>query len=131
MIFCYEKYLILICYDEACLNILISLCIILSNFDTTCYLFSYQTGIRDMIYEKFWFKNDMNWQPDYVKDSVNGGIYVGNWFILRVYITSEIRDKPPARPAVLKDFTVRWFAAHRKMICGVMTLPQKKYDHSS
>ena len=31
--------------------------------------------IFEIIYE---LEDDMNWQPDYVKDSVNEGIYVSN-----------------------------------------------------
>ena len=49
----------------------------------------------------------MNWQPDYVKDPTNGNIYVGNWFVLRVYVTIETNDKPSERPVVSKDFAVK------------------------
>ena len=93
--------------------------------------FFIEIRIWNMIYEKFWYKNNMNWQPDYVKEPVNRGIYVGNWFVLRVYVARETSDKPPARPAVPKDMAARWFAACRKQIRGIMTLPQEKCGHSS
>ena len=47
------------------------------------------------------------------------------------HVARETSDKPPERLAILKNFAARWFAAHRKKICGIMALPQKKYGHSS
>ena len=46
------------------------------------------------------------------------------------HVARETSDKPPARPAVPKDMAARWFAAYRKQIRGIMTLPQKKFGHS-
>ena len=68
------------------------------------FIFFYQIRIRNMIYEEFWYKNNMNWQPDYVKDPVNGSIYVGNWFVLRVYIASETSDMSLARLATNRQW---------------------------
>ena len=85
--------------------------------------------IWNMIYEEFWYKNNLNWQP--VKDPTNEGIYIGNWFVLRIYVARETSGKSPDRPVVPKDFAVRWFAAQRKKIRSVITLPQGKCGHSS
>ena len=114
----YLKY-----YDEAWLNILISWCITLIDFDTTwLYILLSKLEYEIWFMKNYNIRNIMKWQPDYVKDTVNGGIYVGNWFVQRVYVVREISDKPSERPAVSKDFVARWFAAHRKKIHGVMTL---------
>ena len=97
------------------------------------YVFFYRIRIRNMIYEEFWFKNDMNWQPDYVKDLTNRDKYIGNWFVLKIYVTSEISNMSPVRSIInhqrdqqfwrtlLSDNsqpTVRWYAVlwscHRK-----------------
>ena len=72
------------------------------------YVFFYQTGIRDMIYENFWYKNDMNWQSDYIKDFINRDIYVDNWFILRVYVASETSDMSLVRPVTNCQWD-QWF----------------------
>ena len=47
------------------------------------------------------------------------------------HVARETSDKPLERPAVPKDMAARSFAAYRKQIRGIMTLPQEKYDHSS
>ena len=84
--------------------------------------FIIEIRIWNMIYEEFWYKNNMNWQLDYVKNPTNGGKYVSNWFILRVYVTNETSNKLLVRSVIPKDFAVRWFVAHRKIIRGVMIL---------
>ena len=61
------------------------------------YVFFYWTRIRNIIYEEFWYKNDMNRQSDYVKDPVDKGKYVGNWFVLKNYVVDETSDMSPAR----------------------------------
>ena len=52
--------------------------------------------IIEIIYE---LEDDMNWQSGYIKDPINGGIYVGKWFVLRIYVTSETSDMSPDRSA--------------------------------
>ena len=47
------------------------------------------------------------------------------------HVARETSDKPPERPVVPKDMAARWFAAYRKQIRGIMTLPQGKCGHSS
>ena len=47
------------------------------------------------------------------------------------HVARETSDKSPERPAVPKDMAVRWFAAYRKQIRGIMILPQRKCGHSS
>ena len=131
MVFCYENIL----FEMLWWSIIEHIDFMMHYIDWFRYYmiiyFIIKIRIWNMIYEEFWYKNNMNWQPDYVKDPTNGGIYVGNWFVLRVHVVRETSDKPPERLAVLKDFAARWFAAHCKKIRGVMTLPQKKYGHSS
>ena len=53
------------------------------------YVYFYRIRIINIIYKEFWCKNDINWQPDYIKDPTNGGKYVGNWFILKIYVASR------------------------------------------
>ena len=126
-------------YDEAWLNILISWGIILIDFDTTwLYVLLSKLEYETWFMKNYDIRNTMNWQPDYVKDPANGGIYVGNWlswgFMSPARPTTcarETSDKPPTRPAVPKDFAGRWFTAHCKKIHDIMILPQKKYGHSS
>ena len=78
------------CYDEAWLNILISWCITLIDFDTTwLYILLSKLEYEIWFMKNYDIRNIMNWQPDYVKDLANGVIYVGNWFVLRVYIVRE------------------------------------------
>ena len=44
------------------------------------YMFYYQKLEYEIWFMKNYdIRNIMNWQPDYVKDPANGGIYVGNW----------------------------------------------------
>ena len=67
------------CYDEAWLNILISWCIILIDFDTTwLYILLSKLEYEIWFMKNYDIRNIMNWQPDYVEDPANGGIYVGN-----------------------------------------------------
>ena len=131
MVFCYENIL----FEMLWWSMIEHIDFMMHYIDWFRYYmiiyFIIEIRIWNMIYKEFWYKNIMNWQPDYVKDPANGGIYVGNWFVLRVYVARETSDKPPERPAVPKDFAARWFAAYRKHIRGVMILPREKYGHSS
>ena len=88
------------CYDEAWLNILISWCIILIDFDTTwLYILLSKLEYEIWFMKNYDIRNIMNWQSDYVKDPANGGIYVGNWFILKIYVVRKTSDMSPVRPA--------------------------------
>ena len=96
MIFCYENIL----FEMLWWSMIEHIDFMMHYIDWFRYYmiiyFLIEIRIWNMIYEKFWYKNNINWQPDYVKDPANEGIYVSNWFILRVYIVS---DMSPERSA--------------------------------
>ena len=110
------------CYDEAWLNILISWCIILIDFDTTwLYVLLSKLEYEIWFMKNYDIRNIMNWQPDYVKDPANGGIYVGNWL--------SWGFMSPARPATCRQRDQRQTASETSGSKGhgcqmIRSLPQ-------
>ena len=92
MVFCYENIL----FEMLWCSMIEHIDFMMHYIDWFRYYiiiyFIIEIRIWNMIYEEFWYKNNMNWQPDYIKYSANRGIYVGNWFVLRVYVASETSD---------------------------------------
>ena len=54
--------------------------------------FIIEIRIWNMIYEEFWYKNNMYWQPDYVKDSISQLGYI-HWQLICLEGLRRQRDR--------------------------------------
>ena len=83
--------------------------------------FIIEIRIWNMIMKNYDIRNNKNWQPDYVKDPANGGIYVGNWL--------SWGFMSPARPATCRQRDQRQTASETSGSKGhgcqmIRSLPQ-------
>ena len=117
------------CYNEVWLNILILWCIILIDFDTTwLYILLSKLEYETWFMKNYDIRHNKNWQPDYVKDPANGGMYVGNWL--------SWGFMSPARPATCRQRDQRQTASktsgskglYCEMICNSPQEDTRCYD---
>ena len=94
--------------------------------------FIIEIRIWNIIYEELWYKKHYELTTWLCKEPRQWRHIRWQLTVLRIYVASKTSDmspdrpatKSPARSAVPKDLAARWFAAHRKQIRGIMTLPQ-------
>ena len=94
MVFCYENIL----FEMLWWSMIEHIDFMMHYIDWFRYYmiicFIIEIRIWNMIMKNYDIRNNKNWQPDYVEDPANGGIYVGNWL--------SWGFMSPARPATCR-----------------------------